>query len=202
MEKIRVSLADDAGPANGTPNGNATFEDRDTTIVPPAVSDEVAVDAGPIQVEQLIGDAEIPPLPAPIEPTPATLEPVAAGAEPVGLSVPVAGLMMRLFHARTSAHVLHLQTKSFAAHKALEEFYLQIVELADEFAETYQGKFGIIYNYPTEFVLQLEAVPMLDSLEEFINATRPSVNGSELQNILDELVALIHRTRYKLQNLS
>ena len=35
------------------------------------------------------------------------------------------------FHARTNAHVLHLQTRSYAAHKALNEFYDEIVELAD-----------------------------------------------------------------------
>ena len=44
-------------------------------------------------------------------------------------------LILRCFHARTNAHVLHLTTRSFAAHKALNEFYDGVVELADEIAE-------------------------------------------------------------------
>lgn len=31
--------------------------------------------------------------------------------------------IMRLFHSRTVAHVLHLKTRSYAAHKALQKFY-------------------------------------------------------------------------------
>jgi len=34
-----------------------------------------------------------------------------------------------LFNARTNAHIAHLQTRSFAKHKALNEFYDEVVEL-------------------------------------------------------------------------
>lgn len=37
-------------------------------------------------------------------------------------------LILRCFHARTNAHVLHLTTRSFAAHKALNEFYDGVVD--------------------------------------------------------------------------
>jgi DNA-binding ferritin-like protein len=56
----------------------------------------------------------------------------------------IAELVMRLFHARTAAHVMHLQTTSYAKHKALNEFYDAIVDFADSIAEGYQGEHGMI----------------------------------------------------------
>ena len=38
-------------------------------------------------------------------------------------------LIVRCFHARTNAHILHLQTRSYATHVALNEFYDEIVTL-------------------------------------------------------------------------
>ena len=52
-----------------------------------------------------------------------------------------------LFASRTQAHVFHLQTNSFAAHKALNEYYDGIIDLADGIAESIQGKYGIITGY-------------------------------------------------------
>ena len=49
-----------------------------------------------------------------------------------------------LFLARDVAHSVHLNTRSFAKHSALNEFYDEIVELADKFAEAYQGRHGLI----------------------------------------------------------
>ena len=40
-----------------------------------------------------------------------------------------------LFHSATVTHFMHLQTKSFAQHMALGEYYDAIVELADKWAE-------------------------------------------------------------------
>lgn len=44
-----------------------------------------------------------------------------------------------LLHSSTAAHFLHLQTASYAAHKALGHYYENIVDLADKYAEAYQG---------------------------------------------------------------
>jgi hypothetical protein len=40
-----------------------------------------------------------------------------------------------LFLARDVAHSVHLNTRSFAKHSALQGFYEGIVDLADSFAE-------------------------------------------------------------------
>jgi hypothetical protein len=49
-----------------------------------------------------------------------------------------------LFLARDVAHSVHLNTRSYAKHVALNGFYTEIIELADSFAEAYQGKYGLI----------------------------------------------------------
>lgn len=49
-----------------------------------------------------------------------------------------------LFLARDVAHSVHLNTRSFAKHSALNSFYDEIVDLADKFAEAYQGRHGLI----------------------------------------------------------
>ena len=113
-------------------------------------------------------------------------------------------LVMRCFHARTAAHVLHLKTRSYAAHKALNDFYDGIVDLADSFAEAYQGDYGLIDSYPGSFKLPSDALSMLDDLFGWIEDNRSKVcdeDDTYLQNTIDEIVALIRSTQYKLKFL-
>jgi DNA-binding ferritin-like protein len=111
-----------------------------------------------------------------------------------------------LFLARDVAHSTHLNTRSFAKHSALNEFYDEVIELADKFAEAYQGKYGLIgpislmsakkTNNIVEF---LEG--QVDELEEM----RYKVVDKEctpLQNIIDEIFGLYYSTLYKLKFLA
>ena len=52
-----------------------------------------------------------------------------------------AAFIGNLFLARDCAHSTHLNTRSYAKHKALAKFYHQIIDLADSFDEAYQGKY-------------------------------------------------------------
>ena len=112
-------------------------------------------------------------------------------------------LVMTLFHARTAAHVLHLGTKSYAEHKALNEFYDAIVDLADSIAEAYQGIYGLL-EFPKESYKQpAEAVQFLASLRTWVGGNRAGVcDDSEIQNMIDEVQGLIDSTLYKLRFLS
>ena len=49
-----------------------------------------------------------------------------------------------MFLARDVTHSVHLNTRSYAKHKALQKFYENIIDLADGFAEAYQGRHGLI----------------------------------------------------------
>jgi hypothetical protein len=113
-------------------------------------------------------------------------------------------LVMRCFHARTAAHVLHLKTRSYASHKALNDFYDEIVDFADSFAEAYQGDYGLIEDYPARYVVFDDAQTMLADLSSWIEKNRTNIcdkDDTYLQNILDEIVALIRSTQYKLKFL-
>ena len=43
----------------------------------------------------------------------------------------MATFALTLLHSGTNAHLLHLQTDSFAKHKALGEYYEEIIDLVD-----------------------------------------------------------------------
>ena len=72
-----------------------------------------------------------------------------------------------LLHSATATHFLHLQTASYAAHKALGHYYGNIVELADKYAEAYQGHYGIIplTDYPDGFKVQKDAAEYANSAD-------------------------------------
>jgi hypothetical protein len=46
-------------------------------------------------------------------------------------------LISYLFYFQIQAHIFHLQTKSFAEHKALNDFYDSIPDLIDSIVESY-----------------------------------------------------------------
>lgn len=120
----------------------------------------------------------------------------------------VGQLILRLFHARTVAHLLHLQTRSYAAHKALNEFYDGIVPAADAIAEAYQGDYGLIepdaYKAPFEVPPTDSALVYLDDLGDWIAKNRSKfwdADDTYLSNLLDVVMELIRSTQYKLRFL-
>jgi DNA-binding ferritin-like protein len=112
--------------------------------------------------------------------------------------------VLTLLNARTAAHVAHLQVTgpgSFAAHKALNEFYDGIVGLADRFAEAYQGCYGLIKFNGSSFRLEKDTIKMLESLKGVIAAARNECDESMLQQICDDMAELVASTLYKLKHL-
>jgi hypothetical protein len=55
-----------------------------------------------------------------------------------------AQLVGLLFLGRNVAHSVHLNTRSFSKHMALNTFYDEVIDRADAFAEAYQGRHGLI----------------------------------------------------------
>lgn len=114
-----------------------------------------------------------------------------------------AELIQRCFDVRTVAHQLHLKSTSYAQHKALNEFYDAIVGLADDFAEAFQGQYGVIQSYPIIPPKNLGPSATLKEFVKWIAANRAKCcDESHLQNIIDEIVALTYSTIYKLDNLT
>ena len=111
-----------------------------------------------------------------------------------------------LFLARDVAHSVHLNTRSFSKHMALNAFYDEIVDLADKFAEAYQGRNGMIG--PITLMTAKKTGNILEFLQDSladIEKARYEVcekSDSALQNIIDEIVGLFLSTIYKLKFLA
>jgi Tfp pilus assembly protein PilO len=109
----------------------------------------------------------------------------------------------QMLHSSTVTHFMHLSTDSYAEHVALGAYYEQIIELTDDFAEAYQGRYEKIKDYPTEFHNATDPKKYLESMQKFVDESRQELpQESEIQNIIDEISQLIDSTLYKLKFLS
>jgi hypothetical protein len=116
-------------------------------------------------------------------------------------------LISYLLHSSTQVHIFHLQTKSYAEHKALNEYYDSIVGLVDTLVESFQGKYDIINSYENYALNNYEntanTIKYFKALLKTVEDLRGSVKeDSNLQNEIDNIVTLITSTLYKLRFLS
>lgn len=111
-----------------------------------------------------------------------------------------------LFLARDTAHSVHLNTRSFAKHKALGSFYENVIDLADTLAEAYQGRHGLIGPISLMSAKKTNNIVefLEDSLKDIEDMRYKVIDRSDtaLQNIVDEIVALYLSTLYKLKFLA
>lgn len=101
-----------------------------------------------------------------------------------------------LFQSRDIMHLAHLQTTSFAEHKALNGYYDGILELTDNFSEVYFGRFKRVEIVVPEAKV-MSAVEHLKEMQSLVEGERNNYT-SELQNIMDEMLSLINKTLYLL----
>ena len=111
-----------------------------------------------------------------------------------------------MFLARDVAHSVHLNTRSFSKHMALNTFYDGIVDLADKFAEAYQGKHGLIG--PISLMNARKTSNIVEFLQDQVDEIEKvryevcDKTETALQNIIDEIVGLYLSTLYKLRFLA
>jgi hypothetical protein len=111
-----------------------------------------------------------------------------------------------LFLARDVTHSTHLNTRSYSKHIALNEFYDGIIDLADKFAEAYQGKYGLIGP------ISLMSAKKTNNVVEFLEGQVDELmemrykvvdkDCTPIQNIIDEIFGLYYTTLYKLKFLA
>jgi len=112
----------------------------------------------------------------------------------------------QLFLGRNVAHSVHLNTRSYSKHKALGHFYEDVIELADKFAEAYQGRHGLIGP------IAIPASKKTTNITEFLQEQLADIekgrydvcerSDTPIQNIIDEIVGLYLSTIYKLRFLA
>lgn len=115
-------------------------------------------------------------------------------------------LMGTLFLARDVAHSAHLNTRSYARHMALGEFYESMPGLADAFAEAYQGRYGLIGP------IKIPAVPAPKNVIDFLESQLAEIEAgryevvaatnTSLQQLIDNIVERYSTTLYKLKFLA
>ena len=111
-----------------------------------------------------------------------------------------------LFLARDVTHSVHLNTRSYSKHVALNIFYDRIIGAADDFAEAYQGRHGLMGPITLHSTKKTANVIefLEDSLKE-IEACRYEVadkSDSSLQQLIDNIIEIYLRTLYKLKFLA
>ena len=107
-----------------------------------------------------------------------------------------------------AAHFMHWSTSSYAAHKAVGEYYEAIPGLVDTVVEAYQGCYGLV----GKFVARMDnprgkgaeaMVAYFEDQKAYVEKQRKKLpERSELQNEIDTIASLIDATIYKLRFLS
>lgn len=115
----------------------------------------------------------------------------------------VANLIYEMLHSSTKTHIAHLMTASYSAHKALNEFYDDILDKADDLAEQYQGHVEMILEYPAQMDIPMlknaeEAIMYLRNLYDKVSAVQSMMTCSSIINTMDEIKSLINSVKYKL----
>jgi len=111
-----------------------------------------------------------------------------------------------LFLARDVAHSVHLNTRSFSKHMALNTFYDSIIDHADAFAEAYQGRHGLIGPITLRSAKKTgNIIEFLEDQLKEIEAARYDVcekTDTSIQQLIDNIVELYLTTLYKLRFLA
>jgi Family of unknown function (DUF5856) len=117
-----------------------------------------------------------------------------------------AQLIGLLFLGRNVAHSVHLNTRSYSKHVALNIFYDRIIDAADDFAEAYQGRHGLIGQ------ISIPAAKKTANIIEFLQDQLDQIEkgryevcdrtDTSLQQLIDNIVEIYLRTLYKLRFLA
>ena len=119
----------------------------------------------------------------------------------------VAKFISTLLNSRQQSQVYHWQAVgegSNAAHLTLAAYYDAIIDLVDALVESIQGRNGIIRGYDLNFSVKEDNSPLryFQALVKYVETVRQRLpQDSYVQNQVDEIVALIETTKYKLENL-
>lgn len=113
----------------------------------------------------------------------------------------IGDLVLTLLHSATNTHILHWQTKSYAEHQALGTFYEELPDLVDNLVEAFQGRYDTTLDFPATYHSPADSGKReLQDLSDYFQEKRSVLpQDSEIQNIADEIQALIDSTLYLLR---
>ena len=119
----------------------------------------------------------------------------------------MSSLLLGLLQIQLQMKLYHWQTHSHARHQSTDMFVEKFSQLIDQFVESYQGKHGRILLDGTQHI-ELHnmnedcALPLdfLRTAEELLSRMLPTFidveMDTDLVNIRDEMLALVHQLQY------
>ena len=115
-------------------------------------------------------------------------------------------LIARVFYARNVAHFEHWQANgvgAYARHKALGEFYDDVIEALDTLVEVYQGVFGLVGIIPAPKTKAEDILLILAEDAAWVEKNHEAIckGNRAVANLIDGVTAVYLSTAYKLRNL-
>lgn len=132
---------------------------------------------------------------------------VSKAFESLGVSQPVpdmnsqaSSFMSKLMSMQQSATITHRYQldRKISTHLALGEFYEELDPMIDELIETYQGYYNTQLNVSSNGGLMNNPTQDIKDFCDYIDQSRGFCSASFIQNQIDNIMALITRTLYKL----
>ena len=111
-------------------------------------------------------------------------------------------IVTAMMEIRDQIKVYHWQTKSFARHKATDDFVAQLDTLIDSFVEVYMGKYGrpkVSGSIKVHNFSESAAKSFVAKQTAYLTKVLPrklKSTDTDLLNIRDEVLALVNKTLY------
>ena len=115
--------------------------------------------------------------------------------------VTVANIFGTLQECVTITWRLHLKTRKHHIHVTLNEFYEKALDIVDDIIEQYQGIYGVVEDTFTNCIVSegKSESEYLTDLKTFVENNRCVLGDhSEINSTIDEFLALIDSTIYKI----
>lgn len=149
----------------------------------------------------LIPTDDIIPTPVDVPGTPECGTGCPSAGCPENSVVTVANIFGTLQECVTITWRLHLKTRKHHIHVTLNEFYDKALDIVDDIIEQYQGIYGVVEDTFTNCVTcdGKSESEYLTELKTFIENNRCVLGDhSEINSTIDEFLALIDSTIYKI----
>jgi hypothetical protein len=111
-------------------------------------------------------------------------------------------IVTAMMEIRDQIKVYHWQTKSFARHKATDDFVAELDGLIDSFVEVYMGKYGrpkVSGSIKVHNFSESAAKSFVAKQTAYLSKVLPrklKSTDTDLLNIRDEVLALVNKTLY------
>lgn len=106
----------------------------------------------------------------------------------------------KLFSMRDEVHLLHLNSKSFAEHVALNDYYEALLDNIDTLIETKQSD-GLANITIPQTKISCDSITCVSGFRDYLESIRILFPSSYQQQILDNFAEITNKTLYKLKFL-